>query len=352
MGRAWAAMREDESVAEAMGVSVRYKMLAFAIGAGIGCLGGAFFAAKIGSIFPNSFGLLVSINVLAVIVLGGMGSVPGVVVGALVLVGLPELLNEFAEYRLLFYGAILVAIMIFRPEGLIPNRRRRRELHVESDPSIAEDVALSTASERIDRGGALPMSLLEVQSVSKRFGGVQAVQGVDMVVDQGEIVGVIGPNGAGKTTLFNIVTGFYSPDEGTIIFDGSTTSPGSSPTICTAGDGPNLPVGAAVRNMTVLENAMVGQHTRTKSGSSAPFQGQGTHARREKIPERARQALAFFDDRLRLPSGPPRLRPGLRRSPAARDRPGDGHRAHAPAARRARRRDEPGREGGAHQADR
>ncbi len=150
VGRAWAAMREDESVAEAMGVSVvRFKMLAFAIGAGIGCLGGAFFAAKIGSIFPNSFGLLVSINVLAVIVLGGMGSVPGVVVGALVLVGLPELLREFAEYRLLFYGAILVAIMIFRPEGLIPNRRRRRELHVEGDPSIAEDVALSTASERI-----------------------------------------------------------------------------------------------------------------------------------------------------------------------------------------------------------
>jgi branched-chain amino acid transport system permease protein len=150
VGRAWAAMREDESVAEAMGVSVvRYKLLAFAIGAGIGCLGGAFFAAKIGSIFPNSFGLLVSINVLAVIVLGGMGSIPGVVVGALVLVGLPELLREFAEYRLLFYGAILVAIMIFRPEGLIPNRRRRRELHVEKDPSITEDIALATASERI-----------------------------------------------------------------------------------------------------------------------------------------------------------------------------------------------------------
>ena len=149
VGRAWAAMREDESVAEAMGVSViRFKLLAFAIGAGIGCLGGAFFAAKIGSIFPNSFGLLVSINVLAVIVLGGMGSVPGVVVGALVLVGLPELLREFAEYRLLFYGAILVAIMIFRPEGLIPNRRRRRELHAESDPSLTEDIALATASER------------------------------------------------------------------------------------------------------------------------------------------------------------------------------------------------------------
>lgn len=131
VGRAWAAMREDESVAEAMGVSViRYKLLAFAIGAGVGSLGGVFFAIKIGSIFPNSFSLLVSINVLSVIILGGIGSIPGVVVGAFVLVGLPEFLREFGEFRLLIYGAILVGIMVLRPEGLIPNKRRERELHV------------------------------------------------------------------------------------------------------------------------------------------------------------------------------------------------------------------------------
>ena len=132
VGRAWAAMREDESVAEAMGISViRYKLLAFAMGAGVGSLGGVFFAAKIGSIFPNSFGLLVSINVLSVIILGGLGSIPGVIIGSAVLVGLPELLREFAEFRLLIYGAILVAIMILRPEGLIPNKRRQRELHAQ-----------------------------------------------------------------------------------------------------------------------------------------------------------------------------------------------------------------------------
>jgi branched-chain amino acid transport system permease protein len=132
VGRAWIAMREDEQVAEAMGVSViKYKLLAFAIGAGIACLGGAFFAVQLGSIFPHSFGLLVSINVLAVIILGGMGSIPGVVVGALVLVGLPEALREFQEFRLLLYGAILIAIMILRPEGLIPSKRRQFELHEE-----------------------------------------------------------------------------------------------------------------------------------------------------------------------------------------------------------------------------
>ena len=132
VGRAWVAMREDEQIAEAMGISViKYKILAFAMGAGVGCLGGAFFAAQLSSVFPNSFILLVSINVLAVVILGGMGSIPGVVVGAFVLVGLPELLREFAEYRLLIYGVILMAIMIVRPEGLIPSRRRQLELHEE-----------------------------------------------------------------------------------------------------------------------------------------------------------------------------------------------------------------------------
>ena len=140
IGRAWAAMREDEDVAEAMGISVvRYKLLAFAMGAGVGSLGGVFFAAKIGSIFPNSFGLQVSINVLAVIILGGIGSIPGVIVGAAALVGLPELLREFGEFRLLIYGAILIAIMIFRPEGLLPNKRRQRELH-EGDGPVPVDL--------------------------------------------------------------------------------------------------------------------------------------------------------------------------------------------------------------------
>jgi branched-chain amino acid transport system permease protein len=130
IGRAWNAMREDEVVAEATGINThKYKLLAFVLGAVFGCLGGAFFAVKIGSVFPHSFELLVSINALALIILGGMGSIAGVIVGAIVLVGLPELLREFAEYRLLLYGAILVGMMILRPEGLIPNRARRAELH-------------------------------------------------------------------------------------------------------------------------------------------------------------------------------------------------------------------------------
>ncbi len=134
IGRAWNAMREDESVAEATGVNTtKYKLLAFGLGAAFGCVSGALFAAKIGVIFAASFNILVSINALALIILGGMGNIAGVVLGALVLVGLPEFLREFAEYRLLIYGAVLVAMMILRPEGLLPSRTRKVELHDRED---------------------------------------------------------------------------------------------------------------------------------------------------------------------------------------------------------------------------
>ena len=120
---------------------------AFALGAVFGCLSGALFAAKIGVIFPHSFEILVSVTALAVIILGGMGSIPGVIVGGLVLVGLPELLREFDEYRLLVYGAVLVAMMLLRPEGLVPSQTRQRELHESDEPEdqyeaeAGEDVA-------------------------------------------------------------------------------------------------------------------------------------------------------------------------------------------------------------------
>lgn len=130
LGRQWMAMREDEDVAEAVGIKlVNTKLLAFAFGAAFSGLAGAIFASRLSSIFPHSFNLLVSINVLCLIIVGGMGSLPGVVVGALALVGLPELLREFAEYRLMIYGAVLIVMMLTRPEGLWPSPIRRRELH-------------------------------------------------------------------------------------------------------------------------------------------------------------------------------------------------------------------------------
>jgi branched-chain amino acid transport system permease protein len=148
LGRAWIAIREDEDVAEALGINlIQTKMLAYTLGAAFAGLGGAIFASLIGSIFPSSIQLNVSINVAAIIIVGGMGSIPGVIVGAIFLIGLPELFREFSGYRFLFYGIALIAVMRFRPEGLIPSRVVQREMHLPenvetADASVGSNVAM------------------------------------------------------------------------------------------------------------------------------------------------------------------------------------------------------------------
>lgn len=136
IGRQWMSIREDEDVAAAMGINTaRSKLLAFTLSAATGGLAGAIFAAQLRSVYPNSFEVLVSINVLSLIIIGGLGSIPGIVVGAVVLIGLPELLREFSDYRFLLYGALLVFMMISRPEGLIPSQVHRREMRREQEDS-------------------------------------------------------------------------------------------------------------------------------------------------------------------------------------------------------------------------
>ncbi|WP_326821541.1 branched-chain amino acid ABC transporter permease [Streptosporangium sp. NBC_01639] len=129
VGRAWAAIREDEDAAEVMGVpTFRFKMLAFAIGASIGGAMGVLWASKVISLNPNDFQFLLSATILAAVVMGGAGNLPGVMLGAFVVAWLPERFRGLQEYRMLIFGAVLVALMIFRPEGLLPSRQRKAEL--------------------------------------------------------------------------------------------------------------------------------------------------------------------------------------------------------------------------------
>lgn len=149
-GRQWMAIREDEDVAAAMGINVpRAKLLAFTLSAATGGIAGAIFAAKVGTVFPNSFTLFISINVLSLIIVGGMGSNPGIVIGAVVLVGMPELLREFSEFRWLIYGVLLIFMMLSRPEGLLPSTVHKREIYGEDDgPALkaTNEPAISDAS--------------------------------------------------------------------------------------------------------------------------------------------------------------------------------------------------------------
>ena len=155
LGRAWMAIREDEDVAEAMGVNTtNTKLMAFVVGAVLASFSGAIFSAKVGSIFPTSFLMLVSIIILVVVIVGGMGNIAGVIVGALVLIGVlggpkqPGLLQEFSQFKLLIYGALLIWMMLKRPEGLVPNVRRTRELHQEE---FLQDAWLKGEIDRDDK---------------------------------------------------------------------------------------------------------------------------------------------------------------------------------------------------------
>ncbi len=122
-GRAWLAMREDEDVAQLTGINTsKYKLLAFAIGAFIGGLGGAIFASWQGSIFPSSFNMTVSINILCVIILGGLGNQYGVILGAMALIALPDILRGFSDYRMIIFGLLLIVMMILRPQGFLPRK--------------------------------------------------------------------------------------------------------------------------------------------------------------------------------------------------------------------------------------
>jgi branched-chain amino acid transport system permease protein len=144
LGRSWMAMREDEDVAEGIGVNlVQTKLLAYMLGAGFAGLAGAISVALIGSVFASSIQLQLSINVAAIVIVGGMGSIPGVVLGALFLIGLPELFREFSDYRLLFYGVALMGIMLYRPEGLWPTKVARRELHAATELLEMDDADLT-----------------------------------------------------------------------------------------------------------------------------------------------------------------------------------------------------------------
>nr|WP_248846471.1 branched-chain amino acid ABC transporter permease [Amycolatopsis regifaucium] len=130
VGRAWAAIREDEDAAELMGVpTFKFKLLAFAIGAMLGGMAGVVYASKAVFIEPNNFPFILSATILAAVVLGGAGNLPGVILGAFLVAWLPERFRFLSEYRILIFGGVLVLMMALRPEGLLPSRQRKAELH-------------------------------------------------------------------------------------------------------------------------------------------------------------------------------------------------------------------------------
>jgi branched-chain amino acid transport system ATP-binding protein/branched-chain amino acid transport system permease protein len=302
IGRAWAAIREDEDAAQTMGINkTTTKLLAFAMGASTAGFSGVIFSGLQGFVSPESFILLESITILAMIVLGGMGSIPGVVLGAIILVVVPEVLREYAQYRLTIFGLGLTLMMLVRPEGLWPVRVR---------PSTAPGVANSgpepTSERAASHAALLPGAMVEsaaptrqgflvIDGVSKSFGGLRAVNNVSFSVTRGQLVAVIGPNGAGKTTLFNLVTGVYPVTAGRIRFTGHELQ-GLPPHEVTAlGVARTYQNIRLFRGMSVLDNALVGTHCRTAAGVFDAMLHTSRAGREERESrEQTRALLDFF----------------------------------------------------------
>jgi branched-chain amino acid transport system permease protein len=302
IGRAWAAIREDEDAAQTMGINkTTTKLLAFAMGASTAGFSGVIFSGLQGFVSPESFILLESITILAMIVLGGMGSIPGVVLGAIILVVVPEVLREYATYRLTIFGLGLTLMMLVRPEGLWPVRVRHAAAPDASGtgPEPASDRA-KTRVELLGGTAAEPIEapregFLVIDRVSKSFGGLRAVSSVSFAVPRGQLVAVIGPNGAGKTTLFNLITGVYPVTAGVIRFAGRELQ-GLPPHEVTAlGVARTYQNVRLFRGMSVLDNILVGTHCRTAAGVFDAMLHTHRAGREERESrERARALLDFF----------------------------------------------------------
>jgi branched-chain amino acid transport system ATP-binding protein/branched-chain amino acid transport system permease protein len=215
-GKTLVAVKDSEQAAEAVGVDVlRFKVLAFVISAACAGLGGAFFAHQNGYINSDAFTFSTSLFFLVALIVGGLGSRYGPIVGVTVLTALNQVSAQLYEYRFYTLGALLLSVLIFMPFGLaggvtaLARRLRRRvardTLGLTGAPAPAAITPLAAGS-----------AALSVRGLAKHFGGVAAVDGIDLDVGAGTIHALIGPNGAGKTTFINLVTGGLVPDRGAV----------------------------------------------------------------------------------------------------------------------------------------
>ena len=223
VGRAWEALREDEIACRSLGINTtNAKLAAFAIGAIFGGIAGAFFTARQGFISPESVNFSESALILAIVVLGGMGSSVGVAIAAIVIIGGTEALRELDFLKQIFGDAIRSDAI---PHAAV-RLRHGADHHVEAARLHRHARAVGGAQGaqgdrcRAGAGGARmsapPPPILRVEHLTMRFGGLVAVQDFSFTAERGAITALIGPNGAGKTTVFNCITGFYKPTEGRI----------------------------------------------------------------------------------------------------------------------------------------
>lgn len=272
LGRAMRAIRENELAAEALGINTpRVKVIAFTLSAVLGALGGAIYASGYRYISPDSFNFDHAVLFLAMVLVGGTESFLGAILGAGLLTFLPEWLRDLKRIYLVIYGCVIILVIVFMPDGLwgyvklLGRRFRRKRVLPAADRNL-----------QVGKRGAQGEEILRVDSLVKRFGGLVAVDKVDLVVRRGEVHALIGPNGSGKTTYINLLSGLYVPTAGRIRFLGKDVAGLRPSRIACSGMARSFQNLRLFRELTVWENVLVG--AKRAGGNEADTQGRAMAA--------------------------------------------------------------------------
>jgi len=252
-GRAFFAIHVSEVAAGSIGVArAATKRNAYTLSAALAGLAGGFYAHLVGYLGPETFGLHRSVEALVMAVVGGLGTLTGPILGAVVFTYLPEKLQVFAEYQFMVYGLILLLSFVLLPRGLAGLLLPR--------PRFSKDVAPLPAPPPAPQETAGTGPLLNAEGVSVSFQGLRALDSASVTLAAGEIVGLVGPNGSGKSTLVNIISGIYRPSDGIVRFDGGILTGLADHAVARRGVLRTFQDPRLVPSFTVRENVLLGGH--------------------------------------------------------------------------------------------
>ncbi len=282
-GRAFFAIQASEIAAGSIGIDqAQTKRRAYAISAAIAGLAGAFYAHLVGYLGPDSFTIMRSVEVLVMAVVGGIGTIVGPVLGAVLFTFLPSKLQAFAAYQFMVYGLILMVVFLLFRKGFAgaiteparfiqPRALRAAGLTAAGVPARIDASAAQTAEPVAATAGHQTDTapLLEVRDLVRRFAGLVAVDGVSLALHPGRITALIGPNGSGKSTLVNVASGIYTPSSGQVVFRGKDIGGQANHAIAAQGVVRTFQDPRLVPSFTVRENVLLGAHLRYRSSMIA-----------------------------------------------------------------------------------
>jgi branched-chain amino acid transport system permease protein len=275
-GMSLIAIKQNEAAAEAAGIdTLRWKLKAIALSGAFAGATGAFYSVVLLVVTPQSvFGMMVSAQALTVSMFGGVGTVWGPIIGAAALVPLGEILHAqlgaaYPGIQGVLLGVAIIVVILLAPEGVFWKVRDRLRMKRAALPTarpawVPDLAAMEATAAPAELSGEV---IMEVSHLSKRFGGLKAVQDVSFTVRKGMILGIIGPNGAGKTTLFNLLNGFLKPDQGQVIVKGVNMAGRKPHVLCAAGVGRTFQVMRPFMRLTVAQNIKVGAYVTARTES-------------------------------------------------------------------------------------